>query len=138
MIVPQPDGSQPLRWVQEVRVVREDQIAYYTRDFGPAEDFGHVTPLFMPSAGDDSVGQLQDHFDKNREDDHWQRRTQELLEGSTLIADAMRWMDKRREEVRNRSVFGAGITVQRNDVPIQAAKRIYRSKRNERRGYSTF
>ena len=138
MIVPQADGSQPLRWVQEVRVVRNDAVAYYTQDFGSAEDFEHVTPMFMPSLGDDTVGQLQDHFDKNREDDYWHRRSKEMLEGSTLIEDAMRWMDKRREEVRNRSVIGPAVTVQRNNVPTQAAKRIYRSKRNERRGYSTF
>lgn len=138
MIVPQPDGSHPLHWVQDVRVVRDDQIAHWIKDFGPASAFAHVTPLFMPSMGENTVGQLQEHFDKNREDDYWFRRTKELEASSTLIEDALRFMEVRRLNILNRSVTGPAITVQRNAMPRQETLRNYKERRDERRGYSTF
>lgn len=86
-MMPGPDGSQTWRWVQTVFVVRGDTIAAHTTDFGPAEDFRHVTPLMMPSFGDDTVAQLREHAEKNRHDTYWQERAKAQQAESTLIRD---------------------------------------------------
>ena len=126
------------RWVQAVYVIRGDAIAEYTKDYGPAERFTHVTPMAMPSFGDDTVAQLQEHFDKNREDNYWQRRSEEMLADSTLIADAIQHLEVEREVLRNRSVIGPVVSVQRNIVPIQRAQREYKELRDARRSYRQY
>ena len=99
-MMPGPNGSQSWRWVQTVFVVRGDAIAAHTTDFGPAENFQHVTPLMMPSFGDDTVAQLREHAEKNRHDDYWQKRAEAQLAESTLIRDHIEQIDMRREYVR--------------------------------------
>lgn len=136
MIVPQPDGSRPWRWCQQVRVARGDHLAYYVEDLGPAGDYERITPLYMPSWGDDSVAQLREHAEKNRHDDFWARRVDEMLAGSTLIEDAMRHNEQRRDLLLNRSVIGPAVSVQRNGTPRQEAIRKYREERDARRGYT--
>lgn len=86
-MMPAPDGTQSWRWVQTVFVVRGDAIAAYTTDFGPAENFANVTPLMMPSFGDDTVAQLREYADKNRHDTYWQDKAKEQQAHSTLIRD---------------------------------------------------
>ena len=88
-VMPMPDSSQQSRWVQTVFVVRGDAIAAHTTDYGPAADFKDVTPLMMPSFGDDTVAQLREHAEKNRHDTYWQQRAQAQLAESTLIRDHM-------------------------------------------------
>ena len=88
------------RWAQTVFVVRGDAIAAHTTDFGPAEDFAHVTPLMMPSLGDDTVAQLREHAEKNRHDAYWQKRRQEMLAQSTLIADHIDQLEMTRTLVK--------------------------------------
>lgn len=75
------------RWIQVVRVVRGNAIATHTTDFGPAEDYATVTPLLMPSFGENTVAQLREHAEKNRHDDYWHQRAQAQLAESTLIRD---------------------------------------------------
>ena len=99
-MMPGPNGSQSWRWVQTVFVVRGDAIAAHTTDYGPAENFQHVTPLMMPSFGDDTVAQLREHAEKNRHDDYWQKRAEAQLAESTLIRDHIEQIDMRREYVR--------------------------------------
>lgn len=130
MMVPQPDGSIQSRWIQQVKVVRGDELHYWTQDFGPAEDFERVTPLIMPSMGDDTVGLLQAYAEKNRHDDYWARRRDEMLASSTLIVDHIAKLERERELLHNRSVLGPGINVQRNDVPAEAINRFKKEKRN--------
>lgn len=98
--MPGPDGSQRWRWVQTVFVLRGDAIAAHTRDFGPAENFKNVTPLMMPSFGDDTVAQLREHADKNRHDTYWQGRAQAQLAESTLISDQINQLEIRHEYAR--------------------------------------
>ena len=89
-MMPGPNGTQSWRWVQTVWVLRGDAIAAHTTDFGPAENFQHVTELVMPSTGeDDTVAQLREHADKNRHDTYWQDRAKEQQANSTLIRDHM-------------------------------------------------
>lgn len=80
-------------WVQRVYVIRGDAIAEYTKDFGPDDKYEGVTEIIIPGFGDDSVAALQAHADKNREDNYWAKRRQEMLEGSTLIKDHIEQLD---------------------------------------------
>jgi hypothetical protein len=99
-LMPGPDGSSRWRWVQTVFILRGDAIAAHTRDFGPAEDYRHVTPLMMPSFGDDTVAQLREHAGRNRQDTYWRQRAKEQRAGSTLIRDHIEQLEMRREYVR--------------------------------------
>ena len=75
------------RWIQTVFVVRGDTLAAHTTDYGPAENFSRVTPLMMPSFGDDTVAQLREHADRNRHDTYWHERGEAHKAESTLIRD---------------------------------------------------
>lgn len=116
-MLPTLNGDLRERWVQDLKVVRGDQIHHYVLDFGPAEDFDRVTPMLMPSFGENTVAQLQEFAAKNREDDYWARRRDEMLESSTLIRDHLNQWEANREFIHNRSVFGPAITRQRNEYP---------------------
>lgn len=96
-LMPGPNGSSSWRWIQTVFVIRGDAIAAHTTDFGPAENFNLVTPLMMPSFGDDTVAQLREHAEKNRYDTYWQKRAEEQLENSTLIQDAIAQLEMQKE-----------------------------------------
>ncbi len=111
------DGSSSRHWIQAVYVIRGDAIAEYTLDFGPVSLYKRVIPLIIPSFGENTVAQLQDHADKNRHDHHWYNRSREMLAGSTLIKDAVNILEQQREVLNNRTVIGPAITVQRNDTP---------------------
>lgn len=96
----QPDGSNQLRWIQQVFVVRGDAIAAHTTDYGPAENFANVTELMMPAFGDDTVAQLREHAEKNRHDTYWHDRAEEQKANSTLIADHMKALEVKAEYAR--------------------------------------
>jgi hypothetical protein len=113
--------------------VRGNDLAYYTQDFGPAEDFEDVTPLIMPSIGTDTVAQLQEHAEKNRHDNYWAKRRKEMLEGSTLIEDAVRSLDQEREMILNRTHLGPSLSVQRNDVPRGAIREARKARIHDAR-----
>ena len=116
------DGSSASHWVQAVYVIRGDAIAEYTTDYGPTTLFERTTPLIIPSFGENTVGQLQDHAAKNRQDHHWYNRSREMLAESTLIKDSLRILGQQREVLLNRTVIGPIITVQRNDTPREYIK----------------
>jgi len=127
--VTMPDGTIQSRWVQEIKVVRGDRLAYFVSDFGPAEDFEDIPPLAMPSYGTDTVAQLQEFGERHRHDDTWAKRRKEQLAGSTLISDILRQEEIKLEVVRNRSHFGPLVNVQRDDFPREAV----RQRRKEQR-----
>ena len=122
------EGPRQGRWVQVIRVVRGDRLAHYTLDLGPAEAYDGVTPLLMPSYGDDTVGQLQAHAEKNRHDTYWAKRREEMLAESTLIPDILRQEEQLLQVKANRSAFGPGRSVQRNVYPRQAVDRKLKEK----------
>lgn len=126
--MPQPDGSTPMHWVQRVFVVRGDAIAKYMIDFGPTEDFDRAQPLLMPSMGENTVAQLQEHAEKNRHDHYWANRVDEMLAESTLAEDYFRQREQNRGVIHNRSSFGAGGHFQRNGYPRAVAREAYRGK----------
>jgi hypothetical protein len=110
------------RWVQAVYVIRDDAIAEYLEDLGPAEDYARIQPMMIPSFGENTVAQLQEFAVKNRHDEYWTNRVDEMLAESTLIEDHLRQLEVNREVIRNRSHFGPGIAAQRNGYPRKAAR----------------
>lgn len=128
-----PKGGQQMRWIQKVFVVRDDRIAKFETDFGPASDFAHATPVIYPSFGENTVAQLQALAERDRHSDKWFRRREELRAGSTLIADIIRQEEVLLDVRRNRSHFGPGVSVERNGFPREAAARQFKEKRNAAR-----
>ncbi len=110
------------RWIQSVFVVRGDAIAKYETDLGPAKDFDRIQPLAIPSFGENTVVQLQDIAERNRHDDYWARRVDEMLAESTLVKDHLRQLEQERLLIRNKSSFGAGGNFQRNGYNRKAAR----------------
>jgi len=129
----QPDGSTPLRWVQRLFVIRGDAMAKYVTDFGPASDWPNATPFAYPSYGDDTVAQLQELAEHDRHSDKWARRRRERMEGSTLIADILRQEEQKIPALANRSVFGPGVSVQRNEAQRGALIRAHKEAVNNGR-----
>ena len=117
------EGPDHGRWVQKVFVTRSDSIARYQIDLGPEENYARITPLLMPSQGDDTVAQLQAFAEKNRYDTHWANRRDEMLSESTLIEDHLRLLDEETKQLFNKSVFGPAVSVQRNHIPRNSATR---------------
>lgn len=128
-MVPQPNGSVQRRRVQSVRVIRNDRPAVYKTDLGPAEDFVDCIEQEFISLGDDTVGEMMEMAEKDRYDDHWQKRRKEIAEGSTLIKDYMQQTEARWKTARNQSVFGPGYTRQRNGFPMEATRALERRAR---------
>jgi len=103
--------------VNAVYVVRGggDYLSEYLTDLGPAENFEDIQPLIMPSPeGCNSVAQLQEHADKNRQDTYWANRRKLMLSESTLIKDHLEQAAQIREVVANRSTFSPSGAHQRN------------------------
>lgn len=117
-----PEGGTEWRWIQSVFVIRGDTIAKYNTDFGPARDFDSIQPLMIPGFGDDTVAQLQDIAERNRHDNYWARRVDEMLAESTLVKDHLRQLEQTRLLIRNKSSFGAGGNFQRNGYNRKAAR----------------
>lgn len=131
---PMKDGSQMDRWVQQIFVIRGDAIACYETDYGPASDYeDKVTPIIMPSFGDDRVGELQAYAEKNRHDHHWTNRREEMLSESTLIKDHLQMLDEETAQLFNRSVLGPAVNIQRNNANQQARARVLKERRNGKR-----
>jgi hypothetical protein len=122
------------RWIQQLKVIRGDTICLWEQDLGPASLYEKVQPLLMPSAGDDTVSELQWWATKNRSDHYWYDYTRNLQSESTLMQDAAREYLQIEEIRRNRSVFGPAQTTQRNgfDTTVNAEK--VKAKRRDRRG----
>lgn len=118
------EGPRGGRWVQAVYIIRGDAIAEWTKDYGPAEDYERIQSLIIPSFGENTVAQLQEWAEKNRHDDYWARRSDEMLAGSTLIQDVIRQDEECRQQIRNRSVIGPHFTRQRNLYSQERTRRL--------------
>lgn len=126
------------RMVEIVRVVRRDQMCAYVQDFGCADDFEYVPPLMMPSFGENPVGLMQWHGERHRNDPKWAKRIKELKESSTLFADVIRQEEQRSEVIRNLTVVGPHVTIQRNGYSQVRNRRNYRDELARRTGKSKF
>ncbi len=126
--IPMPDGSQQRRWVQSVFVIRGDAIACYDTDCGPAEQFAHVAPLYMPSFGDDTVAQLREEALRHRASTFPRQHLERVQHESTLMQDVVTRMEERSQEIRNRSVIGPHLTKQRGGYSQERTQRILKEK----------
>ena len=122
------EGLKKGRWVQRVFVIRGDTIAKWTKDYGSITKWPDATEIFYPSFGENSVAQLQELAERDRHSDKWAKRRREQLAESTLIADILRQEETLIDVKANRSNFGPGVSVQRNDFPREAANRKLRRK----------
>lgn len=130
----QKDGSQDWRWCQVVRVIRGDEKAEYMTDLGPAEDFELVTPIMVPSFGENKVGHVLELLERNRYDTYWQTRAKQMQAESTLIQDHIRQYEQIQEIIRNRSTFGPTVKVQRNGWDHHITERRVIERRKEKTG----
>lgn len=126
------EGPKKGRWLQRVFVIRGDAIAKWTKDYGSITKWPDASEIFYPSFGENSVGQLQELAERDRHSDKWAKRGRERLAESTLIPDILRQEEILKDVKANRSHFGPGISVQRNDFPREAANRKLKEKRNGR------
>ena len=126
------EGPRNGRWVQRVYVVRGDAIAEWSKDYGPVADWPDATEVIYPSFGENSVGQLQELAERDRHSDKWAKRRREMQAESTLIPDILRQEETLLEVRHNRSHFGPGASVQRNDFPREAVKEGRNARRSSR------
>jgi hypothetical protein len=118
LVLMAPDYS-GFRRYQLIIVNRNDELAEYREDMGPAAGF--TAPEFnILAMWEHSVAELREMADLNR-DDYWTKRTAEIQAESTLIDDWIDQSEERREIVQNRSTFGPGYRKQRNGFDRQAA-----------------
>lgn len=133
MPYPQGPGTRP-RWVQRVFVIRDDAIAKYLWDIGPVEDYEDlVTPILMPSFGENTVAELQAHAERNRHETKYMDRRREMMAESTLIEDAIAQVELRYLAKSNRTVIGPHLRVERGGWPDQTATRVLRDRVKERK-----
>lgn len=107
--------------VQSVFVVRGDSIAAYETDLGPSCVWQNVAPEGIFAMGEVTVAEVMAEAEKDRHDQTGHRLKEELRAGSTLIADFLAFKESNWEVINNRSVFGPGISKQRNGYSKKAA-----------------
>ncbi len=121
------------RWVQRVFVVRGDAIAKYTLDLGPAEDWeGRALPQVIYSAGLDTVAEMQESAERDRNRGALMQFVQQQREESTLIEDSLAGLEQQHLAKSNRTIIGPHVFSQRGDYPGQFARRELRSRMKER------
>ena len=127
------------RMIEQVFVIRGDAIACYEQDFGLANNFMYVPPLFMPSYGENPVGLMQWHGERHRNDPKWAKRMQEYKESSTLFQDVIRQQEERSQFIKNRSTFGPHQVTHRNSPHFSPrTQREWNNERKRRTGKAQF
>jgi hypothetical protein len=119
--------------VQRVYVIRGDAIAEWSKDYGPVSDWPDATEIIYPSFGENSVAELQELAERDRHSDKWAKRRREMQAESTLISDILKQEEILLDVVANRSNFGPGVSVERNDFPREAVISKHKEKRNAAR-----
>jgi len=98
---------------QVITVVRNDDLAEWWTELGPAEKFT-APEVEIPSLLAHTVAELREIADQHRwRDNYWQEFTAEQIAESTLIADFLNQVEEHWKVIRNQSVFGPGVTKQR-------------------------
>ena len=113
-----PDPANPdvhhARRFQVITVNRDGELADYTTDLGPADDFKSQEFQIL-GVWEHSVAELQDMADRERwREDHWQKFLAEKQAESTLQTDYRNWVEERRNIFDNRTQIGPGLRKQRN------------------------
>ena len=116
-----PPTHQVHRW-QIITVVRNDKLAEWWNDLGPAAEF-RAPGIEIPALFEHSVAELRDIATEYRlGDDYWRKRTAELSAESTLVKDWLEQMEEDWRVIRNQSSFGPGVSKQRNGFDRRAVK----------------
>ena len=101
---------------QIITVVRDDHLAEWWHDLGPAEQF-KGPEIEVPSLGEHSVAELREIADGYRNRTDWISFAAEQRAESTLIADFLTQTEENWKIINNQSVFGPGGQIQRNGFP---------------------
>ena len=109
------------RRYQVITVVRDDRLTEWWDDLGPsAEFFGEG--FIIPSLFEHSVGELREMAMQARyRDDYWEKFAAEQVAESTLIGDYLNQVEEHWKVIRNQSVFGPGVSKQRDGFPRKEA-----------------
>ena len=111
------------RW-QVITVHRDDQLADWWLDLGPQEDFPDTPPVAIPGLWEERVADLRDLADQLRASPRFAQRKAELEAESTLIPDMLHQFEEGKRIMGNVSVFGPGVTRQRNGLDQEAFREL--------------
>ena len=121
------------RWVQRIFVIRGDAIAKYTLDLGSADDWEErALPQVIYSAGTDTVAEVQESAERDRNEGKLMQFVKQQREGSTLIEDSLAGLEQQHLAKSNRTIIGPHVFAQRGDYPGEHVRRILRGKVKER------
>ena len=121
------------RWVQRVFVIRDDAIAKYTLDLGSADYWEErALPQAIAGMGDDTVAELQEWAERDRNKGKMWQFVQQQREESTLIEDSIAGLEQEFLAKRNKTIIGPHVFSQRGDYPRQHVQRELRSRVKER------
>lgn len=110
---------------QVITVVRDDALTEWWHELGPAELFD-APEVEIPSLFEHTVAELREMADEHRHrDNYWQKFAEEQVAESTLIPDYLNQVEERWRIIRNESVFGPGVTAQRNGFPKKEVMDVY-------------
>lgn len=108
------------RRYQVIIVNRNDRLAEWWYDLGPAESF--TTQQFtFPMFWEHSVAEAQDIAEAKRNDDYWTKFLAEKRAESTLITDFLNQYEERHRIINNQSTFGPELRKQRIGFPRRKA-----------------
>ena len=121
------------RWVQRVFVIRDDAIAKYQVDLGSADYWEErALPQAIAGMGDDTVAELQEWAERDRNKGKMWQFVQQQREESTLIEDSIAGLEQEFLAKRNKTIIGPHVFSQRGEYPRQFAQRELRSRVKER------
>lgn len=126
-------SKRSLRRYQRIWVNRNDELAVFVKDIGPASDFTYPE-LQIPAEWCHTVAELQAIAAEVREGRELEALFEERQKESTLVQDWLDQVESNRKIMRNRSVFGAGGKTQRNGFSTAALDRVIAEAVSARRG----
>ena len=119
------------RRLQRTYVIRADELAVWVKDLGDADEIG-VPDFRVLSLMEHTAGEIWDmaDFDRNQ-NEYFTNRLREVQDESTLIPDAIDWMQAREKLVQNQSHFGPEVTIQRNGLSIAGVQEALKKERSQ-------
>lgn len=117
-------AKRSLRRYQRIWVNRDDRIVFYTKDLGAASDFTYPE-LQIPAEWVHTVAELQGIAEEVRAGKELDELFEERQSESTLVQDWLDQVERRRQVMYNRSVFGPGGKTQRNGFSLKRGLELY-------------
>ena len=119
-------AKREIRRYQRIWVNREDRLAVFTKDLGPASSFTYPE-LQIPAEWCHTVDELQAIAEQVREGRELDDLIEERKAESTLVQDWLDQVERRRKVTHNRSIFGPGGKTQRNGFSLTKAVEAWRA-----------